>query len=121
MKDKLGRIICTGDVIVYASTGRNSSLDIYYVLDGYNDGDKIRVLSVNPWLLEIMPETSMPRMFNTGEYTPSAGKYVYRSMTRAEIQHLLKKGTSHLKMESNAYIVDDGYANEVKRFVNAHR
>ena len=39
MNDKIGRIICTGDVIVYASTGRSSSIDIYYVLDGYNDGD----------------------------------------------------------------------------------
>lgn len=121
MKDKLGRIICTDDVIVYASTGRSSSLDTYYVLDGYNDGDKIRVLLVNPWLLEIMPEIHVPRMFSIGEYSSASGKYTYRSMTRDEMRHLLKKGTSHLKMESNAYIIDDGYANEVKRFVNAHR
>jgi hypothetical protein len=121
MKDKVGRIICTGDVIVYAATGRSSSLDIYYVLDGYNDGDKIRVLMANPWSVAVMPETNAPRMFSTGDYNPSKTKYEYRSMSRAEIQHLLKKGTSHLKMHSNAYIVDDVYAQEVKRVINAHR
>lgn len=121
MKDKIGRIICTDDVIVYASTGRSSSIDIYYVLDGYNDGDKICVLMVNPWSLEIMPETNVPRMFSTDDYISASGKYMYRSMTRDEMRHLLKKGTSHLKIYSNVYIIDDGYANEVKRFIRAYR
>ena len=121
MNDKIGRIICTGDVIVYASTGRSSSIDIYYVLDGYNDGDQIRVLMVNPWSLEIMPETSVPRMFSTGEYNPISKKYIFRSMTRDEMRHLLKKGTTHLKIYSNAYIINDDYAQEVKRLINAYR
>lgn len=121
MKDKIGRIICTDDVIVYASTGRSSSIDIYYVLDGYNDGDQIRVLKVNPWSLEIMPETNVPRMFSTDNYISASGKFMYRSMTCDERRHLLKKGTSHLKIYSNAYIINDDYAQEVKRLINAYR
>ena len=37
MKDTLGRIICTGDVIMHASASRYSELDTYYVIGGYND------------------------------------------------------------------------------------
>lgn len=121
MKDKIGRIICTDDVIVYALTGRSSSIDIYYVLDGYNDGDKIRVLMVNPGSLEIMPETNVPRMFSTGNISSTTGIYIYRPMTRDEIQHLLKTGTSHRSIGVNAYIINDDYAQEVKRFINAYR
>lgn len=121
MKDKIGRIICTDDVIVYASTGRSSSIDIYYVLDGYNDGDKIRVLMVNPWSLEIMPETYVPRMFSTLNYNSASGKYMYRSMTRDEMRHLLKKGTTYLSKGVNAYIINVDYAQEVKRLINAYR
>ncbi len=121
MKDRIGRIICTDDVIVYASTGRSSSIDIYYVLDDYNDGDKIRVLMVNPWTLEIMPETNVPRMFSTGEYNPISKKYIYRSMSPDEIKHTLKKCSTHLSKCVNAYIINDDYANEVKRFINSYR
>ena len=112
MKDNIGRIICTGDVIVYASTGRSSSLDIYYVLDGYNDGDKIRVLMANPWSVAVTPETNAPRMFSTGDYNPSKTKYEYRAMSLSEIQHTLKKGTSHLRHGGNAYIIDDSHLPE---------
>ena len=127
MKDKFGRIICTGDVIVYAATGRSSSLDIYYVLDGYNDGDKIRVLMANPRSVAVMPETNAPRMFSTGDYSTGtnpyglvSSKYTYRAMSLAEIQHTLKKGTSHLSLGGNAYIIDDMYAHEVKRLIKSY-
>ena len=122
MKDTLGRIICTGDVIAYASTGGSySGLDFYYIIDGCNDGTKIRALVVNPHVIELVPEIgNMPRMFTTGEYNRTSKTYTFRSMSPDEIKHKLKTGTSRLSKGVNAYIIDDDYAQEVKRFICAH-
>lgn len=122
MKDTLGRIICTGDVIVHASASRYSGLDTYYVIDGYNDGTKIRALVVSPHAMEIIPKNdNMPRMFCTFEYDPISKNYTHRPMSPDEIKHKLKKGTTHLSKSLNAYIINDDYAQEVKRLINAYR
>ena len=122
MKALLGRIICTGDVIVRVSATRYTGLDTYYVIDGYNGGTKIRALVVSPYSLEIvLKNENMPRMFCTAEYDPISKNYTHRPMSPDEIKHKLKKGTTHLSKGLNAYIINDDYAQEVKRLINAYR
>ncbi len=118
MKDKLNRDIQTGDVIAYGSSARGGGLDFYYVIST-NEGS-VKAFQVNPYNIETIPEVGCARMFTMTRYDEVTRRLVYEPMDRKMRDKQLTKG-SRLSLSSHAYIMDDEYANIVKRFVNDNR